>query len=162
MNQTQSTRLIMFFLTSLLIGIMSCGGTRVYENSRWKVTIYSAGYEAAYQYNAYPPPSYTPVARSMPGFVVKMEIEYIGPSAAARAPEVTLKSASGADSIKYKYSRWTNLITDQSDKTQGIGKIGNNPKTGKKSPARVEFVFPLKDNKSDYLLLIDDLEPIKL
>jgi hypothetical protein len=138
------------------------GGVDVSEKSEtWLVTIKGAGYQEAYEYNAYEPPTYQAVKKTRPGFVVQATVQYIGPGDSAAPPQVYLKRQDGDQKIKPVYTRMENIFADDQEGKK-VTKIGKNIQTGKTHIARVDYLFRVPNDATEYLLFIGDLTPIKV
>lgn len=147
----------------LLVFAAGCsGGVHVTEKSEnWQVTIKGAGYQKAYEYNAYEPPTYQAVKKTRPGFVIQATVQYIGPGDAAAPPEVFIQRQGSDQKIRPAYTKMENIFADDQEGKK-VTKIGKNILTGKTHIARVDYLFHVADDKSEYQLFIGDLNPIKL
>jgi hypothetical protein len=144
--------------------LVGCRGLRTYKSSNWEVIIEKAGYQKNFEYETLEPPSYSTVKRSRAGLVVRMTIRYIGRDGSAVAPDVLLKR--GDQTIRAEYQAMEGIFSSKEDKQDEMGRqpvrIGKDPATGAVVVAKVDDVFPVPDDNTEYLLAIGDLAPIRV
>jgi hypothetical protein len=154
------TRLLCCLMLALLC-FVSCRGLRTHKSDNWEVTIQRAGYEKDYQYLSFS--GTHPETRSVEGLVVKMTIRYVGRGDSDYAPQVLLKR--GEQVVEPSVTHTEDFFSDESERDEfgrSRARIGKDPKTGRVSAAKADYVYFVPNDGTEYVLTIGDLKPIKV